>query len=245
MDSVLWFNSFALNLHESLLRTSVANTMNACGGDGAGVGGSSSISANEPSLMYMDVKMEGIMPRIIFEASSDLPSQRDRPKIMQIQIARFALTNIREVGSSRADLAQALHSLQEGSLVFGTDYPSKNDDLCIVTDRILSHVAGKLNLYSILIINFILFVNYFYIFAIYTIASDLTSSTSTTPDIDANILTRYALWDEPRDVWCIKLDPIWIDFLGTRSVGANKSVPFIDAVPVTLWLYGKSVENVR
>lgn len=48
-------------------------------------------------------------------------------------------------------------------------------------------------------------------------------------------------------MWCIKLDPVWIDFLGARSVGANKSVPFVDAVPITLWIHGRSVGklNVR
>lgn len=64
---------------------------------------------------------------------------------MQIQISRFALTNIRETGSSRADLANALHSLQEGSLVFASEFPAKPGDLSIVTDRILSHVSGKVN----------------------------------------------------------------------------------------------------
>lgn len=117
-------------MHENLLRTAMnASTEN-------------DTNQNEPSLMYMDVKMEAIMPRIIIE-SVDAPNQRDRPKVMQIQISRFALTNIRETGSSRADLANALHSLQEGSLVFASDFPSKADDLSVVTDRILSHMAGK------------------------------------------------------------------------------------------------------
>lgn len=53
-------------------------------------------------------------------------------------------------------------------------------------------------------------------------------------------LSKYALWIEPRDVWCIKLDPVWIDFLGARSVGSNKCVPFVDAVPITLWIHGRS-----
>lgn len=81
--------------------------------------------------------------KVIIECPRDAPVQRDRPKSMQIQISRLACTNIRELGASRADLAQALHSLQEGSLVFATDFPSKPDDLHVVTDRILSHVAGK------------------------------------------------------------------------------------------------------
>lgn len=199
LDSLLWLNSFALNLHESLLRTSVASN--------AAIDSKS----NEPSLMYMDVKMEAIMPRVIIEASADAPTQRDRPKTMQIQVSRLALTNIREVGATRADLANALHSLQEGSLVFASGFPSKMDDLCVVTDRILSHVS----------------------------AADVTPNRSS-PDASGPSFSRYALWVEPRDVWCIKLDPIWIDFLGARSVGQNKSVPFFDAVPITFWIHGRS-----
>lgn len=55
LDSVLWFNSFALNLHESLLRTSVGDSMQAS---------PTAATANEPSFMYMDVKLEAIMPRV-------------------------------------------------------------------------------------------------------------------------------------------------------------------------------------
>lgn len=52
LDSVLWLHSFALSLHESLLHTTVAS--------------SASIESknNEPGFMYMDVKMEAIMPRV-------------------------------------------------------------------------------------------------------------------------------------------------------------------------------------
>ncbi|XP_059616609.1 bridge-like lipid transfer protein family member 3B isoform X2 [Phlebotomus argentipes] len=212
VDSLLWLSSFGLNLHNSLMRTSVVDSINA----------SSPSGVNEPSLMYMDVKMEAILPRIVFESSVDAPSQRDRPKIMQVQISRASVTNIREMGTSRADLAQALHSLQEGSLVFSSGFPSKEGDLCIVTDRILSHVA----------------------------ASDVTPTGASQPgspqsNTSGSILSRHALWTEPRDVWCVKLDPIWIEFYGARSVGVNKAIPFLDAVPVTLWLHGKSQADTK
>lgn len=186
------------------MRTSVADSMN------------SPSSSTEPSLMYMDVKVEAIMPRVVFEASKEASvMQRDRPKTMQIQVSRFAITNIREMGASRADLAQAIHSLQEGTLVFSTGFPSKPDDLSIVTDKILSHIA----------------------------ATDMTSSMppdSPSSFFTLNQLSRYALWNDTRDVWCIKIDPVWIEFLGIRSIGASRTIPFIDAVPITLWIHGKS-----
>ncbi|KAL7045433.1 hypothetical protein ACKWTF_002228 [Chironomus riparius] len=204
VDSCLWFVSFGLNLYESLLRTSVGDSMN------------SPTTSTEPSLMYMDVKLEAIMPRIIFEAAKEVSVvQRDRPKTMQVQVSRFAVTNIRETGSSRADLAQAIHSLQEGSLVFSSGFPSKPDDLSIVTDRILSHIA----------------------------ATDISSTQPNSPNLyslSSNQMSRYALWNDTRDIWCIKIDPIWIEFLGVRSIGVNKVIPFLDAVPITLWIHGKS-----
>lgn len=201
VDSCLWFTSFGLGLHESLMRTSVADSMN------------SPSPTTEPSMMYMDVKLEAIMPRVIFESSKDVSAmQRDRPKIMQVQVSRFAVTNIREMGASRADLAQAIHSLQEGTLVFSSGFPSKPEDLCIVTDRILSHIA----------------------------ATDVSSTQPNSPSLLLNQMSRYALWNDTRDVWCIKIDPVWIDFLGARSIGINRSIPFIDAVPITLWIHGKS-----
>lgn len=200
VDSCLWFASFGLGLHESLMRTSVADKMNAPS------------PTAEPSLMYMDVKLEAIMPRLIFESTRDVSAmQRDRPKIMQVQVSRFVVTNLREMGASRADLAQAIHSLQEGTLVFSSGFPSKPDDLSIVTDRILSHIA----------------------------ATDVSTQPNS-PNPSLNQLSRYALWNDTRDVWCIKIDPVWIDFLGARSIGINRSIPFIDAVPITLWIHGKS-----
>lgn len=81
---------------------------------------------------------------------------------------------------------------------------------------------------------------FFFFFLI--IAADVISNKSTpnSTTITTPTLSRYALWIEPRDVWCVKLDPIWIDFLGARSVGQNKSVPFVDAVPITFWIHGGS-----
>ncbi|XP_039949315.1 UHRF1-binding protein 1 isoform X2 [Bactrocera tryoni] len=248
LSSILWLNSFALNLHESLLRTSVGTASGASsttrgsissnasqraagtgGSQGSRVGSEAAISQaeQEPNLMYMDVKIEAIMPRVVIESTVDVPNQKDRPKIMQIQISRFAITNIREMGSSRADLAQALHSLQEGSLVFGTEFPAVNGDMCIVTDRILSHVAAADVGAPVPPQN--------------PLQSQGQTQTSTSSQIPKSAsvqnLSRYAMWSEPRDVWCIKLDPVWVDFLGARSLGPNKSIPFIDAVPVTLWLH--------
>ncbi|EAL39579.3 AGAP008379-PA, partial [Anopheles gambiae str. PEST] len=222
LDSLLWLSSFVLNLHESLLRTN--NVTSGLNSPSTPSSGATSDAEQQPNIMYMDVKVECIMPRLIFEASPGAPQQRDRPKAMHVEVSRFALTNIRETGSSRADLAQAISSLQEGSLVFGSGFPSKPGDLCIVTDRILSHIA----------------------------ATDVAGGLNGPPMLNGSgadglqsafsNLTRYATWREPRDVWCLKLDPVWVEFYGARSIGPSRAIPFVDAVPVTIWLHGRSDE---
>lgn len=75
--------------------------------------------------------------------------------------------------------------------------------------------------------------------------SNKTTPSASSASLSAPTLTKYALWIEPRDVWCIKLDPIWIDFLGARSIGPNKAVPFVDAVPITFWIHGRSRDKIN
>lgn len=77
LDSCLWFSSFGLGLAESLMKTKTADALN-------NLPPSPTSSQSEPSMMYMDVKLESIMPRVIFEAGPEAPIQRDRPKIMQV-----------------------------------------------------------------------------------------------------------------------------------------------------------------
>lgn len=43
------------------------------------------------------------------------------------------------------------------------------------------------------------------------------------------------LWTDAKDVWSIHLDPVWGDFTG--SSGSSKAVPFLDALPITVWVH--------
>lgn len=85
--------------------------------------------------------------------------------------------------------------------------------------------------------------NFLFIFLAAADKTSMISSPDLSHSVSSSNLTRYALWSEPRDVWCLKIDPLWIDFLGARSVGQAKSVPFVDAVPITLWVHGKSMDS--
>ncbi|KAF5286738.1 hypothetical protein FQA39_LY04160 [Lamprigera yunnana] len=201
IDSCLWFNSFALNLHQSLL--------------------DSKQDISGTNITYIDVKIEAILPKITFESSVDYHNQRDRPKTLNFQITRATITNVRSLEqSSRADLAKCVDFFHMGSLFFGSEFPSNSNDFYIVTQKFLDHISASDN--------------------IRTLPSELNVSS-----VNALVeqLSRDMLWVEAKDIWCISLDPIWGDFLGARAVGNNKAVPFLDAVPITVWLHAKMDPN--
>ncbi|XP_011698292.1 PREDICTED: UHRF1-binding protein 1 isoform X3 [Wasmannia auropunctata] len=193
--SCLWFNSFALNLYHSLM------------------GKDKQLSSSR--LMYFDVKIEAILPRIVFESQQDYPNQKDRPKSLHLQTSRASITNVRSTErSSRADLAQCLNAFQMGQMFFGAEFPSKSSDFHVVTDKFLAHCAGTDNIRQI------------------------------PPNFSSNSvnellrqLNRELLWTEAKDVWCCNLEPVWGDFFGARAVGQNRPVPFLDAFPLTLWCH--------
>ncbi|XP_031339303.1 UHRF1-binding protein 1-like isoform X3 [Photinus pyralis] len=201
LDSCLWFNSFALNLHQSLLNSK------------------QDISGN--NIAYIDVKIEAILPKVTFESALDYHNQRDRPKTLSFQITRATITNVRSLEqSSRADLAKCVDFFHMGSLFFGTEFPSTANDFYIVTEKFLDHISTNDNIRSV--------------------PEELNVSSVNTL---IEQLSREMLWIEAKDVWCISLEPVWGDFLGARAVGNSKAVPFLDAVPITVWLHAKMDPN--
>ncbi|XP_015124698.1 UHRF1-binding protein 1-like [Diachasma alloeum] len=193
--SCLWFNSFALNLYQSLL-----------GGEN---------KMEDTDVMYFDVKLEAILPRIVLEAQHDYPNQRDRPKSLHLQISRVSVTNVRSTErSSRADLAECLNAFQMGQMFFSTEFPCKDSDFHVISEKFLSHCAGTDNVRSY----------------------PPNFNASTIDDLTKQ-LTKKLLWIDSKDMWCCSLEPVWADFFGARAVGSNRPVPFLDAFPVTIWLH--------
>lgn len=185
------------------------------------LGASKAENTLDANLTYIDVKVECILPRVNFESTGSYPNQKDRPKTLSFQITRATLTNVRSLEqSSRADLAKCVDSFHMGSLFFCSDFPSLPGDFYTVTQKFLDHISASDNIRNV--------------------PEQLDTST-----LDALIsqLHRELLWVEAKDVWCLTLDPIWGDFLGARSVGISKPVPFIDTVPVTIWLHSHMDPN--
>ncbi|XP_066590455.1 bridge-like lipid transfer protein family member 3B isoform X3 [Prorops nasuta] len=191
--SCLWFNSFALNLHQSFAKK----------------------SRDMSQMMYFDVKIEAILPRVVFECQQEYPNQKDRPKSLHLQTSRASITNVRSIEqSTRADLAKCLNALQMGEMFFGAEFPSNPNDYNVVTDKFLQHCSGTDNIRSI----------------------PPNFSSNSVNELTRQ-LNRELLWTEAKDVWCCNFEPVWGDFYGARAVGQNRPVPFFDAFPLTLWCH--------
>lgn len=167
-----------------------------------------------PSYTYMDIKIEAILPRLNFESSTEFHNQRDRPKCLSVQVTRATITNVRSLEhSSRADLAKCVDSFHMGSLFFGSDFPSQPGDFYIVTQKFLDHISALDNVRDM--------------------PKQLDASSL---EILKSQLNKELLWTEAKDIWCIFLDPVYGDFVGAQT-DSNKPIPFLDAVPITVWVH--------
>ncbi|XP_024085881.1 UHRF1-binding protein 1-like isoform X2 [Cimex lectularius] len=203
VNTILWLNSFALNLHQSLQEIKQNSTNN---------------------LNYVDVKIEAIMPRVIFESNVEIQcGQRDRPKALHIQVSRALISNVRSSdGCSRADLAKCVNALQLGSLFFGNEFPVKEGDFAVIPDKFIDHIQFKDN-----------------------IRTPLEELPTNTVSELVSYFRKTLLWTESRDVWCINFEPIWGEFYGARGVAHNKPVAFIDSFPLKIWVYLKTESSTR
>uniref|UniRef100_A0A8D8ST28 UHRF1-binding protein 1-like n=2 Tax=Cacopsylla melanoneura TaxID=428564 RepID=A0A8D8ST28_9HEMI len=208
--TLLWLNAFTLNLHRNLMSTQAVTQV--------------SSSNDESSMIYFDVKIEAIMMKVILETSTDseLPSgppNRDRPRSLHGFVSRATLTNTRstEWGCSRADLAKCIHACQLGSLFYASGFPATTSDFRLVTEKFSKHAEGSDN--------------------VRPDASEM--SVDELPPNISDILSQELLWTDSKDVWCIKLDPIWAEFYTSLTATPQSSVPFLDNFPLTIWAHAK------
>ncbi|KAK6637779.1 hypothetical protein RUM44_008201 [Polyplax serrata] len=198
--SILWSNAFALNLYQSLLQTKTSQE--------------TSVS----DIMYIDVKLEAILPRIIMESPIDYPGQKDRPKSLHLQVSRASITNVRSIDqSSRTDLQKCVDMFRMCSLFYNNDFPSSNNDFSLISQKFVDHFSASDN-----------------------VRPPPYKITCTDVSELKNQLHREMLWTEAKDVWCINFEPIFGDFFGARAVGKDLPVPFLEAFPLTLWVYKES-----
>lgn len=205
LHSCVWANAFVLNLYQSLLLTAAA------------------AQDNVSDLFYVDVKLEAIKIKVLVDTGGiEYRNQRDRPRLLQIQVERASVTNIRSMEhSSRADLAKCVDALQSAPLFYGASFPATPSDRHVVTEKFLKHLAG-------------------------------IDSVRPVPHVTGDVaqlehsLSRTLLWTDARDVWCVSLEPVSASFSGAPAdiAAGFDPVPLTDAFPLTLWAHWDATESV-
>lgn len=177
----------------------------------------------------MDVRVEAIMPCVELRAESDPPSnQRDRPSSLLLHMTRLLVTNRRSHdplhASSLSSLSNCLDQIQNGSLASGSQFPSRDSDLQILPERLILHTQGRDHVYS-------------GHSNASTPSTGHATSSSSSPRRASQQNQQQLLWYEPRDVFCLHVDPVWLEFGGT-AVTRRRPVPLLDPMPVTMWVVG-------
>ena len=176
-----------------------------------------SVEQSEPP--YLDVKIEAIMFRIIvetFEESALHDRQRDRPRALHLQASRILCANYRSLETgTKADLAKCLDTFQGASFFFNTEFPNAYPDIPVVCDKMVKHATGDDHR---------------------QLSREIQEKVDHKYQEFWPVMRKDLLWTEAKDIWYVNADPLWADFQGTPAT-AGRPIPFIDAFPVTLWLY--------
>ncbi|XP_063865478.1 bridge-like lipid transfer protein family member 3B isoform X1 [Scylla paramamosain] len=170
-----------------------------------------------PPPSYLDVHLEAVMPKVIVEGLGEHSNQRDRPQTMHIQASRVILSNVRPpdptLPGSLASLATSLEAAQQGELFFASSFPASSSDFQPICHKFVRHATGEDNVRSPPVTD-----------------SPLYETISN--------MKKDALWLQARDILFLHCEPLWVEFFGVPAA-RSRPVPFVDAFPVSLWMYIK------
>lgn len=170
-----------------------------------------------PPPSYLDVHLEAVMPKVIVEGLGEHSNQRDRPQTMHIQASRVILSNVRPpdptLPGSLASLATSLEAAQQGELFFASSFPACSSDFQPICHKFVKHATGEDNVRSPPVTD-----------------SPLYETISN--------MKKDALWLQARDILFLHCEPLWVEFFGVPAA-RSRPVPFVDAFPVSLWMYIK------
>lgn len=161
----------------------------------------------------MDVKVEAVRPLIIIEENGK--ENKNKKTELHFHVATVSLSNGQDTANtSRADLTKALAEYSSHEFLRTTSgFPTQKQDLSLNIDRFKSHASGS----DILTSNFMIHPK----------------------GISKEILCISE--EEPQDLWAIKFDSIFAEFLETTtSETAKNHYKFFDPFSISSWIHKKS-----
>ncbi|XP_072172366.1 bridge-like lipid transfer protein family member 3B [Diadema setosum] len=230
--TLLWLNQFAFNIMQSLPEIDEI----------------APADQTNQGQDHVDIRVDALMQKILVPVPDPVPNQPDRPKVLQIQVSQVTATNCR-VGtqSTRPDLSKVLQKLQ-GVPLFNSQssFPSSPSDLESLPAKFWTYAYEP---------NFIVPSETRegaegldrkrqengtppQLGGVGGIADPREASPrlqSQLPPAEVKLTTYSFRPSAAEDVWGIKVDQFWMDFVGVPS-SPDRPVPFIQPLPLQLWM---------
>ncbi|XP_041472967.1 UHRF1-binding protein 1-like isoform X1 [Lytechinus variegatus] len=215
--TMLWLNQFAFNVMQTLPEIEE-------------IAPASQTSTGQD---HIDIRIDALMQKVLVPVPDPVANQPDRPKILQVQVSQVTATNCRVgTNSSRPDLSKVLQKFQGVQLFHSSSFPGKKTDLETLPAQFWKHAYEP---------NFLLPPE---------MQEDRKDGSvhknGTPPQLrdglehpkqlqDVKMTTYTFRPNAADDVWGIKVDQIWADFVGVPS-SPDRPVPFIQPLPLSLWM---------
>ncbi|XP_030829282.1 UHRF1-binding protein 1-like isoform X1 [Strongylocentrotus purpuratus] len=215
--TLLWLNQFAFNVMQTLPEIDE-------------IAPASQTSSGQD---HIDIRVDALMQKVLIPVPDPVANQPDRPKILQVQVSQVTATNCRVgTNSSRPDLSKVLQKFQGVQLFHTTTFPSNKTDLQTLPAKFWKHAYEP---------NFLLPPG-----MQEDEKKDSIHKNGTPPQMrevsehskplqDVKMKTYTFRPNASDDVWGIKVDQVWADFVGVPS-SPDRPVPFIQPLPLGLWM---------
>ncbi|XP_069571924.1 bridge-like lipid transfer protein family member 3B isoform X2 [Brachyistius frenatus] len=191
--SLVWINLFALDLRQSLEQFMEIYKL----------------SDSQKPDEHVDVKLDGLMLKLVVPTDRDASSPPDLPRSVSVQTSEMVATNTRQPASCTRSHLEALLQAFEKEPFFSSSFSSfpRSSSSEPILHPVFQHHAHEQDT------------------KLHDIYRGLVVPTLSTDSLKMPAAT---------DFWALHFAQFWVDYEGTRG-GKGRPQPFVDSFPLTVW----------